>query len=547
MRIYIITADNKNFRLIYIMESSALEVLHIDPRMYKFICQQAITNIEDALVELITNSIDAYSKVDKEVNIIDINLDYTTRILSVVDYALGMTEQEMIEKLFYVGRRTNTGTRGYFSRGAKDICALGNVEFESVKDNNYSKCFINSNGECGVLVHSTPLSNKESISNYMKVSLQLKEFIRVDNVIENLQKHCALRDILHLSKNIIKFNNIQLKYNFPNGELICDIEYNIPGYPDALARFMLYKSPDPIPEPSVERFLEYGILVSSKYAIHESSCLYSILRHNPAMPHLFGTLKCEYIDKLMEEIEAGETAKNPFPIVDHSRINGLNRAHPFTQALFSLPYQRISYVLNQINEQAQNPVSQPDQIKDLLRNIELFGTSLFKETGLPNDWGTGRGKIAKVITSQAKKHIVKENQELSASSHKIKQELTEITDAGSKLLGFKIQIINEPDCYRYRLFRYSTAIILQINESDIAIKKFLKYGWESSSIKILIAEIITEALTRNILEFELIDQKKSNIDFAGMGNLDIITTIFKKYETLSLKIKNAIYDIIIVE
>ncbi len=47
-----------------------------------------------------------------------------------------MTLETMFEKLYHVGeRQSSEGDRGFMGRGAKDCTALGNITYESIKDN----------------------------------------------------------------------------------------------------------------------------------------------------------------------------------------------------------------------------------------------------------------------------------------------------------------------------------------------------------------------------------------------------------------------------
>ena len=52
----------------------------------------------------------------------------------------------------------------------------------------------------------------------------------------------------------------------------------------------------------------------------------------------------------MYDFEANpDDSLNPFPILDHSRLKGLNRSHPFTKALYRLPHNQLKYILQELN------------------------------------------------------------------------------------------------------------------------------------------------------------------------------------------------------
>jgi len=108
--------------------------IKINERAYKFIRGSAINSIIDIFVELITNSDDAYDKGNIKEKIIDIELNYNG-ILTIRDQAIGLYGGEMEKCFLQIGNFTSVeNNRGFFSRGAKDICALGNIKFESIKN-----------------------------------------------------------------------------------------------------------------------------------------------------------------------------------------------------------------------------------------------------------------------------------------------------------------------------------------------------------------------------------------------------------------------------
>lgn len=538
--------------------SNLTTYLEIDPRMYKFIRQSAITNLEDALVEVITNSIDAYTGMDKEEYLIDIEISYSGRYTKVTDYAIGLSADDIKNKIFKVGKQTSAhGKRGYFSRGAKDISAIGNVVFESIYDDRYSRGLINTEGQCSLLVCDEEVTGEiRTETGIMEcgtiVTILFKDTLQVANektLQWNLENHYALHDILSNDKNNVQiwftnkeFKRLQtVKYQ---GKLIVDIEYQMPDYPDAVAKFELYKVNEPIPEPLNERYLRFGILISSDTTVYECSCLYNVLRYNPAMPYIYGRIHCAYIEDLMYQIdENGETALNPFPIVDHSRINGLNRNHPFTKALFAIPYQRINYILNRLNDEMNPDSFQPENIKDFLNDFEVFGANLLEEYKHETDYIPSIERSAKIINKQSKR-VVKENANLEYSNNAIQKEVTETKNTGG--LSFQIQFVDRPMKNRYVLFRYSNNLVLQINQNDPGFKNFWieeanKFDWNREGIKVLVADIILEALSKNVVERQMLID---NIQFNGLSTMDTLNSIFQRYDKVVDKIKSDLYEIL---
>ena len=113
------------------------DFIKFNERAYKFIRGSAVSQIIDALIELITNSDDAYDKGKIKNKDIHIHLNYRGQLI-VTDQAIGLTSDQMRKCFLQVGNFTSTNdNRGFFSRGAKDISALGDIYFESIKDNKY--------------------------------------------------------------------------------------------------------------------------------------------------------------------------------------------------------------------------------------------------------------------------------------------------------------------------------------------------------------------------------------------------------------------------
>ena len=112
----------------------------------------AIRDVYDALTELITNSDDSYSRMEKDGHVVKngiIEIEFSNkkneRLLRVRDYAEGMNSNKMRTALgtygnFESGLEIGYEVRGTNSRGAKDIASIGSLEFLSItKDNEFTK------------------------------------------------------------------------------------------------------------------------------------------------------------------------------------------------------------------------------------------------------------------------------------------------------------------------------------------------------------------------------------------------------------------------
>ena len=136
------------------------EFIQFNERAYKFIRGSAVNHIIDAIVELITNADDAYDKGNILKKKINIHIDYNG-LLKVTDQALGLNSESMKKCFLQVGNYTSQeNNRGFFSRGAKDISSLGNVYFESIKDDKYSKLLLDKNAKGELQISDIPVTKE---------------------------------------------------------------------------------------------------------------------------------------------------------------------------------------------------------------------------------------------------------------------------------------------------------------------------------------------------------------------------------------------------
>ncbi len=100
----------------------------------------AISDVYDAITELVTNADDRYQWLGSPGRIeieIERRRGDSKGTLRLRDFADGMTSEVMLKKLSRMGGRVSglekgLAVRGTNSRGAKDVAALGDVTFESI-------------------------------------------------------------------------------------------------------------------------------------------------------------------------------------------------------------------------------------------------------------------------------------------------------------------------------------------------------------------------------------------------------------------------------
>ena len=301
------------------------EFIKIDQRGYKFIREATIKSLDDALVELITNSDDAYDKGKIIQKKIEIELDYKLKTLKVRDFAIGLFAEEMKKCFLQAGKFTSDkASRGFFSRGAKDITALGDVTFESVKKRKFSRVILDKDARGMLEVADSKATRKIRKKNLgipngngLLVSINIKDSFELPTphyLCNIFIHHISLRNILsNIDNNITlkvlnykdeKYNKIhQLKYENPNGELLMYFTYKIKYYPDAEAFFALYESKDKLYNNGNKKYNDWGILISSQKVIHDNTTFNSKNTFNPNMKKLFGIIHCDYLNQLLHDYD----------------------------------------------------------------------------------------------------------------------------------------------------------------------------------------------------------------------------------------------------
>lgn len=372
-----------------------MEFISINERAYKYIRQFTIKSVLDALVELITNSIDAYNKT----SITDryIWIEFTDNKIIVRDWALGLTSDGLHKCFLQVGNYTaNESSRGFFSRGAKDISAIGNITFDTIKDNKYSQCFLNTDAYGSVTItdtEATPeIRNTIKIpDNYngLQVTIDLlpnfygQTFERLES---SISKIAVLRDIMANNANIIHLTDInsgftkRIKYLYPeDSKIILDLTYNVPNYTEYSARFVVYQITSPFEQPIRENEMEFGFIIKDSTSVYEVSTLDSKFRWNPYINYLYGFLYSDGIHELLLDYDNnGTSEKNPYPILDPSRVSGINKQHPFIISMLSLPLVRLDYILRQLNTSITNGLISIDDLNDIVSELEKLGLDVIQ-------------------------------------------------------------------------------------------------------------------------------------------------------------------------
>jgi hypothetical protein len=292
--------------------------LQIAHRFARHSRSHAIGDIYDVFPELLTNADDSYARLfaqnkrDKDGG--DILIEHQeqrkghpSRVV-IRDRAEGMDDRDMEAKLASVGGYASKGgNRGYMGRGAKDCTELGDLTFESIKDDRYYRCRITNNLKIRLEAKGdkatkdvrqrlgVPHGNGTSVTLELLPDVRLPRF---DTLVAELPWHYALRDIMAeqsasrvLLRRVGDERPVRLVHRNPDGQPVLDETYPIEGYPQATARLRLWRAAEPL-DGARPRFERNGILIKGKRAIHECTLFSDEFRADPNARRYFGRLDC---------------------------------------------------------------------------------------------------------------------------------------------------------------------------------------------------------------------------------------------------------------
>ena len=373
----------------------------------------AIRDVQDALVELITNADDAYQRMLKSERpkTCHIEIEVERRrgeptLVRVRDFAQGLTRAGMDKKIGEVGDRVSgmesgQAVRGTNSRGAKDIQALGAVTFESIsaEDGQFHQCTL-SNWKLELPPTETPSAARRKslgITDGSGTSVTLRVGPRHpipqhENLLEQLRKLVPLRAILaDPSRELILIDTNQGRRDtlappqFDAQERV-KRGFDVPGYPDATAKIIIKRATKQFLDEQ-PRFRLGGILVKSKHAVHEATYFDERLSSDPHAAWFVGRLKCDYIDQLWNEFDEAISAdrdppeNNPEPVIDPRRKAGLVREHPFVKALYG---EALKLLRPLVEEERKRAESDREKIEDSatrrkLNQLEKLASQFLRE------------------------------------------------------------------------------------------------------------------------------------------------------------------------
>ncbi len=308
-----------------------------------------------ALVEVITNSNDSYSRLEDAGQkgrgeiIIDVLRRHKNSVIRVRDHAEGMNDGRMDKVVGTYGEATSgikedKHVRGMWGRGMKDsIFGLGHGYVRSFRGGSFYSCSL-------LLKNGIPTFN---LDEPMRATVPLREQYGVkqgngtiieiiisrddvkvpqfDNMRNYLQRHFELRPIMSNPKRRIILREITadgkvrqehtLSYIAPKGTKVLSEKIKIEGYP-VRVKLDVFRSSIQLSTRGEEGdYADGGLLVISKAMVVSLTMLK--FENDPYAGYFYGSIKCDYLHELL---------KNDEPVLTATR-DGINWTHPFARAL----------------------------------------------------------------------------------------------------------------------------------------------------------------------------------------------------------------------
>ena len=406
----------------------AISSLPVDQRVID-IDSRRFSSIEKALVELITNSDDSYSRLENRgvtVNgkiLISYERHQNGAIITVTDHAEGMSFERIISVLSYGGAHSllakgEAGGRGYFGRGMKQaIYGLGHGWIESIysgvfsridlfrgetgeylfddwdkgreaKDKDYSRMEIpaGSNGTRVTIVVENPLTNIPYFSSLIKTitnNIYIRDILQRRNVeLSNINQAAKIE------------TSILLRFAEPKSQILIG--------PDTLGSFN-YKGTNYSFELTLKKASEgelvlrgnertNGLLVISGTAVFD--CQFFQFENQMGTEYLYGTVKCPSLAEMLAQGNA---------VISDER-DGLNMKDPFV-LVFS---DAVSKMINNFVKNEQLRLSHVDHAVTSKRTQEMIERVLKRmnsiaseELGIILPPGPGTGTYGPFNTGRA--------------------------------------------------------------------------------------------------------------------------------------------------
>src|SRR5258706_56482 len=447
------------------MSSSSRKLQYADRVALQQADQAIRKDVLRALVEVITNSNDSYSRLEQGGERvsgsieIEITRKHKNSMIRIRDFAEGMTASRMDKVVGTYGEATSglkedKQVRGMWGRGLKDsIFGLGYGYVRSIKGPYFFSCSllikkgvptfeldapIRATTELrtqygilegnGTVVEIIVARNDVKVPQYDNFRHYLQRHFELRPIMSNPRRKIVLRDIVVDEK--VRHEHI-LSYKAPRGDVVLKEKFKIKDFP-ASAKLEVLRSNIQLSTRAEEGdYADGGLLVISKATVISLTMLK--FENDPYASYFYGSIQCDYLHELL---------KNDEPVLTATR-DGINWTHPFAKALKLAVEdrleplveaerkhavhdeqtkldkrlrQKLDHALHELNTIALTELSsQTDQMRKELElppsGIGFFPERVYVQTGLPVTL-TLRAKLGENVRAGSTVNVMSDSPEV---------------------------------------------------------------------------------------------------------------------------------------
>lgn len=368
-------------------------------RVIKTLSDSTIHGVLDAIVELLTNCNDSYTRLEesgtKTSGLIEIHIERMRgghcKLIKVIDGAEGMSFVVLKESITFSGEtsgfKEGRSVRGFFGRGLKEsIIALGKGRILTLNNNilSVAEIYYDKQKEDAVYELSTPIKNVSPDelkklgfigSSGTIVEIQInngkKDSIPGKNSIEDyISKHYSLREICSSEKRELDLyfsepenegflSTTILKYSYPEGHIVYEEDISLQG---GIVHYKIFEGIEQLTSPTSPQGTS-GLLIKTEGSILDNK-LFGY-ETDPAGLYFFGEIICPGIAKT---IRSGDES-----IVDFNR-GGLDWRHPYNKELEKISKEILKKLIENKREKMKS-----DKEESLKEPIQQMLDKLCKE------------------------------------------------------------------------------------------------------------------------------------------------------------------------
>ena len=377
--------------------------------------QAMSSDVIRGLIELITNADDAYGKRIGEIRV-EVFRPKSLKdavVVAVRDNAIGLSVDAMERNFSTLGGDLSGFAdgelkRGLFGRGSKDTAWFGKTVFESIHEGTYTELVLNRDGT-GTIDHRKSTTDDHDrlkikagtngLSASMHIYPQYSTVPECAKIENRLSTHVQLRTLIQRQRVLLVEHKSGRKtthpivWDPPLSDLLLEdvipiLEYGVNC--KLTVRKLRQRIEGPVNDYSVT-----GIAVRGGRTTYMNT-FFDLSGYGTGL--LCGELECTAIDDLIRQYDKSaksvgkESAnpKNPFRLIRRDR-DGLDKNHPFTQALARVVAERVRPILDSLEPEERNGGSKQLR-KELSQIAGLLSTLIKEDLGEEEDQVGGVGR-----------------------------------------------------------------------------------------------------------------------------------------------------------